>query len=366
MSYFEQEIKRRESVQRQFAAFVVRLRQNFALKFIALVASILLYVFVQGERNPVLQRTLIAAVVRQDVPPDVEIDAEPQLMIGVTGPASIVQRLSDNDIRAVLSLREVARDSAKPQITRVHLEVPGLSKQAFDSLIFDPPDPTMKVQVYAPITRQLPVHPMYPKDAPAGYNYGPPDINPVSVQIFGRADRVNRVEEVIINAAPVETGARIDGPFAVLPRDKDGNPVEGVTIKPATVRISVPLVEKLPSKLVPISVMLAGLPQPPYTLGRLLPERTYIKVIGRGDILKNIYTIQTEPIPVSDFTETQEVNARLFLPDNAVLRDENDRPIIAVKVRIEIEKGVVEKPVKPVPKPPDTGKASDGLPKTKP
>ena len=349
-------------------SLLARQRQNFALKVIALVASILLYFYVQQERNPVLQRTLFAAIVTQDAPPDMELELEkPNVLVAVSGPTDVVERLTDQNVHAVANLNgmNVARDFTKPQLVRARYEISGLDKQTAAKLTFEPTEPLVKVQLFASATRQLAVHPVYPKDAPAGYYYGLPDLKPVSVKVIGRSDRVARVEQLIIEGAPSESGAQIEGDFPVVAHDKEDNPVQGVTLDPPTVHLSVRLMERPPSQIVTVSAITQGLPLPPNLLGKISVIPARVRIVGRPDALANTSTIETEVIPLADLTQTQEITAHLILPSNVSVRDMNNRLIDQVKVRIEIQQAPApavppKTDGKPAPADPAKTKKADG------
>lgn len=356
MSHFEQKIRKGLNAQIDarppLARIVARQRQNFGLKVIALTASILLYFYVQAERNPNLQRLFIATVVAQDPPPGMEVEPEkPNVMVSISGPTDVIERLTDRDIHAVANVSAAPGESTKAQIFRAKFEVSGLDKLTAAKLTFDPPEPTVKIQIFATITRQLPVRAMFSREAPAGYEYGIPDVSPPSLKVTGRSDRVNRVEELIVSGAPVEAGAHIEGNFSVVAHDREENPVPGVKIDPPMVRLSVPLVEKPPSRIVTVSVITSGLPLPPFSLVKIIATPAQVRITGRQNALAGASTIETEILPVSDLTKTLETTAHLILPGNVRITDMNNRPIDTVRVRIEIEKASTPIPPKPEPKP---------------
>lgn len=361
MSHFEQRIRRELNAQIDarppLARMLARQRQNFGPKIIALVTSILLYFYVQAERNPILQRPFRAAVITQDALPDVEVEWEkPNVLVSISGPTDIIERISDRDVHAVAFLSDAARDSPKMQNVRARFEVSGIDKETAAKLTFDPAEPSVKAQLFASATRQLPIHAVYPRDAPAGFDYSLPDLKPSSVKVVGRSDRVNRVEQLIVEAAPTEAGAHIEGEFPVVARDREDNPVEGVKIVPPMVHLSVQLVEKPPSRIVTVSVITSGLPLPPYSLTKITVTPAQVRITGRQDTLFSASTVQTEIIPVGDLTQTQEFVAHLIRPGNLILSDKNNRRIDTVKVRVEIEKApapILPKP--PVPPAPASG-----------
>jgi YbbR domain-containing protein len=327
------------------------LRQNLFLKIFSLIAAITLYIYVQGERNPTVTRILIATLQVANVAAGVEVVPErEQVEVTVTGPRQIVERVQDSDIRATLDLSDPKIMTLKNTLVRLNLRLQNLPPEMASQISLDSPTRVVKVDIYPQKKTQLRVYPRYPKDPPAGFRYGSPRVLPEFVTVTGREDRINRIERLIVNASPPETGASIEGEFLVLARDSNDKPVDNVTIQPPSVRVSVQLLEEPYSKIVTVSPNISDLPLPPYKLAGVRVEPNQVKLVGRPNQLNQVFTIATEEISVrdlSDSKETRDILVNLSHSPDIIVRDLNDRPISQVKVTVTIRR--VSAPATPTP-----------------
>src|SRR5579884_3901565 len=301
-----------------------RLRENLLLKIISLVASVLLWFYVQVERPPSLMRTVFARVVPQGAPPNVDIQNLPQqLPVSVVGPVASVERLKNGDIQALVDLHNVRSDQ------------PG------------PANPQQQ--------RQMAVVPLYPKEPPAGFHYGRPEVRPRVVTITGRADRLNQVDRLVVLAAPPEFGAPIEGDFPVHARDGDNDVVDGVKVEPEKVHVAVPLIEEPSAKIVTISPTIIDQPEPPYVLKSITVRPNQIKLTGRPERLNQLFTVPTEDIPTRNLTGDQKIEANLNIPPDVTAFDLEGRRLTRVTVSVEVRKiGESSPSMTPQPSPPPT------------
>lgn len=311
---------------------LIRLRQNLLLKVISLATSILLYYFVQAERNPTVTRQFLAAVHTAHVPPDVDVESDQyQFAVSVTGPHTIVDTLKDTDVQAIADLGHIGSGE---QRVPIQYRVPRLPRDSELQLTFDPAAPLVRFQIYPP--HLMTVSMQYPNEPPPGFRYGHAEAHPARVKIVGNADHVTRVTRLVVNAAPSEIGIPIDGDFPVSARDADGIPVTGVSIVPPTVHVTVPLTIEPSTKVVPISPDISDLPLPPYRITSITVTPRQVKIAGRPETLNATSTLLTQAISVRDLAENREFKTGLVTPADVTVYDPAGRPLHTVAVRIGI------------------------------
>jgi YbbR domain-containing protein len=311
-----------------------RLQQNLSLKIVSLVAAVLLYVYVQQERNPTVSRTLLATVDYKNRQLGYEVFPEqPRVTVTVIGPRPIVEGLKDGDIKASADLVSVT--SNQPDVpVRLNYEIP---KTAPNVVIDTAPEFT-KVQVFRQKTRKLRVEAIWKNDSPAGLRYADPVVHPSLVTVRGREDRVNRVDKIVAPASSTEPRSSIDGDFSAVAWDSERNVVEGVSIVPETVHVTIPQILE-PSERTPIvSALISDQPQPPYYLSDIVVTPNQVKIIGTPRRLAMINAIYTETLSVHDLTATTIIDATLMLPPDVQVRDMNGKLITRVKVTLTISK----------------------------
>jgi YbbR domain-containing protein len=317
------------------------IRDNLSLKVVSVLAAVLLYVYVQAERNPTISRSLIVPVQVKHTPNGVTVElSEPQLDVTVTGPRLYIDRLKDGDAVAVVDVAAIHPDVGRPVSVQGRIETPTLPADWQAALTFDPPVRTLHVRVIPEDTRTISVAAQYPKDPPAGFRYGKPEITPPVVRVTGRADKTAKIAGMIVNADPPQPGANIDGLFTVSARDADNNPVDvtGITVTPASVRVQVPLVEAPSSKIVTVSPIWSELPAPPYRITAVTATPNQVKISGKPERLNQIFTIQTEDIPTRDLTETRDIEAFLIPIQGVQVQDLDGHTLTHITVRFVVQK----------------------------
>ena len=310
-----------------------RLRQNLSLKTVSLIAAVLLYIYVQQERNPTITRTLVVPVEYKNKQQGFEVFPDsPHVTVSVVGPRPVVERLKDGDIKASADIGSVTSGQSETPVRLVY-EVP---KSAPDVMLDSQPE-FMKVQVFRQKMRKLQPQAIYKKDAPPGLKYGDPVIRPGIVTVRGREDRVNRVDKVVVNASPTEPKASIDGDFSLRAWDSDRNVVEGITIDPDTVHVTVPQLLEPSEGTVFVNPSYADRPAAGYEIVADITPNS-VRVIGTPHRVSMIHAIYTEPLFVHDITSTTTIEASLITPPDVQIRDEQGRPISHVKVKLTISK----------------------------
>ncbi len=328
------------------------LRHNFLLKMISLTAAIMLHLFVQAERNPSLTRGILAQVIIENLPPNTDVKNEGQIMVNVMGQRSIVEHLKDSDIHAIADLSGIKANNDEGQMVRVRFVA--LNVPPGTVLIYDPPTRAVKMQIFQPETRQMTVEANFPQEPAAGFDYSKPEVHPNRVKVRGMPDTVRKVDSLIVIATPAEPGGTIDGMFPVLARDEKDKPIEGITIEPSMVKVTVPLVARPPIKIVPISPNVIDLPTLPYRLEEVRVTPNQVRIIGRPERLNQIGTLETEAISVRDMTETRTVEVGLQKPVDASVHDANGKPITKVRVQLVIRRANITAPP-PTGTPPKNG-----------
>lgn len=339
MSLTTQYIGGKQAIKQQRVALLLRLRRNFTLKFISMAAAVLLYFYVQQERNPMVPRVFEVTIGFEGLPSDVAADTDqPQIKVTVTGPQPVVEVLKDSDIRVVADLRSLPNDKMTTERVSMRYDIK-LPREMQALLSFDPsPLPRLPVQVYPQRSRDIIVEAHFPKEAHAGYHYGTQVIRPERVNISGRIDRVKRVAKVVADAKSLESGGGIDNDFPLSARDADNNPVEGITMSVQTVHVTVPIVDEPYLKILSISPIFNDQPQPGYRIIHLAAEPNQVRVSGRPELIDTLSTLLTEVIPVHDMTDNQVLSVPLVIPKGVVVRDNDGNAITKVVVKITVEK----------------------------
>jgi YbbR domain-containing protein len=328
-----------KALERHKLAIVERIRRNFWLKFISLATAVLLYFYVQAERNPNVLRTFTTPVLIEHKPEEIEVQADPQkIKVNVSGPRSVMDIIKEGEIRVAADFAGTPIDKVSPQKLHCRYDFTGSAAEHRLELSLDPPDPSrLAVMVYPQRTTAVKVSVQYLREPPAGFRYNAAEVSPPKVKVSGRLDRVDRVERVVVNALGGDSGAGIQGDFPVSPRDNNDKPVEGVTLNPSTVHVTIPLVVEPYTKIVSISPDIKDTPQAGFTLYDIQVTPIQVRVTGRPNLINRISTLQTEPISIRDRMEDIETDVPLVNPDGVMVRTLDDKPLRKVHVRVTLK-----------------------------
>lgn len=332
----------KEAIERRKIALFERIRRNFWFKFISLATAILLYFYVQGERNPNVTHTFSPPVLIEHKPDDVDVQADAQkVKINVSGPRSVMDIVKDGEIRLIGNFQGTPIDKVSSQQLRCRYDFIGSAAEHRSELTLDPPDPgKLTFMVYPQRTTAINVRVHYLREAPEGYRYNAAEVSPPKVKVSGRLDRVERVEEVLVNAVRGDGKSSIEGDFNVSPRDHDGNLVEGVVCTPSSVHVTIPLVVEPYSKIVSISPNVRDTPPAGVTLYDIQATPIQVRITGKPNVVNGISTLKTQAISLHDRTEDIETDVDVLLPEGITVRTLEDKPLRTVHVRVALKKVV--------------------------
>lgn len=321
------------------------IRHNLSLKLVSLVAAVLLYIYVQQERNPTTTRQLLADVVYVNVPQGYEIVPEMnRVTVTVSGSRISLDRLKDGDIKANADISQL-HGNQPPAPVRLTYHLP----KSVSDVNMDAATDFVKVQIFKEKTRKIEVAAFYKKEPSPGFDYSQPIVRPSTVLIRGREDRVNRVDRVIVSASPSEPRASIDGDFTPVPWDSDNNVVDSISIEPMTVHVSVTQVPQPARKAVFVSVSIVDQPAPPYRITNPITTPNQVVISGDEARIRSISQIETEVLTVRDFTEPKRLDLALIVPPDIHCYDPQGKPIKTVSVYIPVTRAPATPHVSPGP-----------------
>ncbi|KPU27248.1 hypothetical protein TR13x_05700 [Caloranaerobacter sp. TR13] len=166
-----------------------------------------------------------------------------------------------------------------------------------------------------------------------GYSAGKGIVKPSTVYIKGPRTWVNSVTNVIAYVNLDNSTEDIITSVPLKAVNDRGDEVEGITKEPNIVDVKIPI---LKVKNVPIKPQITGSPLIGYEIKNVTSEPDYVKIRGSEEVIKDIKTIETEPVNVDYIAKSITKITPLILPEGIEVVNEND----SVNVTVEIEKKV--------------------------
>ena len=135
--------------------------------------------------------------------------------------------------------------------------------------------------------------------------------SPEEVFVRGTREKVDSVQSVIFIIDVSGAEGTLSKSIRLEPVDSKRNPVQGVTVSPEEVEVTVSLT--FPQKDVPVEVVLADNVQDEVEI--MLLEPSQVTIEGPGYLLKEIDTIKTAEIQLEDVGLPSTVEAPLIFPE---------------------------------------------------
>jgi YbbR domain-containing protein len=213
------------------------------------------------------------------------------------------------DLHAVLDLPLADLHNSEPQDVpiRVTVATPGVQVESNA-----PAAVTIRLE---PITsRSVAVQARYANTAPAGTFAGDPAITPAEVRVSGAASQVARIAALY---ATVRFGDAVtDLVQSVQPTavDASAQTIEGLTVDPALVQVTVPVLPTATTRTVPVVPAVRGAVAAGHWITRVTTDPPVVTVRGEAAALSAIDQVATAAIDVSGLTSDRTFQVALLLP----------------------------------------------------
>jgi YbbR domain-containing protein len=213
------------------------------------------------------------------------------------------------DLHATLDLATADIHRTDPQDVAVHVSVANANVRVGE---IAPPAVNVRIE---PITsRAVAVQPRFANDPPAGTFAGDSAITPSEVRVSGASSRVARIAAVY---ATVRFGDAVtDLVQSVQPEAVDAGAatIDGLTVDPAVVQVTVPVLPTATTRTVPVVPVVRGTVANGYWPSRITVDPPVVTVRGETAVLVGIDQVATAAIDVSGLTEDRTFQVALLLP----------------------------------------------------
>jgi YbbR domain-containing protein len=227
--------------------------------------------------------------------------------VRLKGTEAALANVVSSDLHARLSLPDI--HNAEPQDVPVTAEVATAGVQV-ESVA--PATVTVRIE---PITsRDVAVQARFANSPPTGTFAGDPAITPSQVRVNGAASQVARIAALYATVAFGD--AVTDLVQSVQPRavDASGATIDGLTVDPAVVQLTVPVLPTATTRTVPVVPALHGAVASGYWITRVTSDPTVVTVRGEGAALSAIDQVASAPIDVSGLAADKTFQVALLLP----------------------------------------------------
>jgi YbbR domain-containing protein len=232
-----------------------------------------------------------------------------EVSVRLRGTEAALANVVASDLHATIDLATADVHRADPQDVPVDVKV-ATADVKVDSIA--PAAVTLRIE---PITsRDVAVQARFANDPPSGTVAGDPAMTPSQVRVSGAASQVARIAALY---ATVRFGDAVtDLVSSVQPTavDASGTAIDGLTIDPAVVQLTVPVLPTATTRTVPVVPAVRGAVAAGYWITRVTSDPPVVTVRGEAAALSGIDQIATAAIDVTGLGSDKTFQVALQLP----------------------------------------------------
>lgn len=233
-----------------------------------------------------------------------------QVEVTMRAPRSIWEKISvyPNSVRALLDLSGL--DTGQ-HIVELQIQV---DEWPVRILSVNPPAVNLKLERL--VMRSLPVEVSLVGELPIGFQFGKLKVEPQQIVISGPESLVEQVEFVSVE---VSLSGRRENIEAVLPvqlLDKNGQSVNGLTLNPTNVQVSLPVIQQGGYRDMAVKVVVRGQPGNGYRLASITSFPPVVTVFSADPTLINSLPgfVETQPLDLDHAKADISTRLSLNLP----------------------------------------------------
>lgn len=319
-----------------------RLTDNLALKILAILCSIALWLVVINIEDPVIRRTFsnipvtitnTDSITEQGKVFEV-LDDTDVIDVTVSGKRSVMSTITRDSIVATADMRELTFMNT----VRIQLAANDTNGE-LENLRSDTEN--LKVNVEDIKRVQMVIETTTLGEPGEGYLLGEVSTDQNLVRLSGPESRISRVARAAVEVSVdgITTGIQANYPIHLY--DADGNEIEDKSITKSinNITVSVSILQK---KEVPLRFLVSGEPAPGYqTTGEITSSPASVVIAGRSSVVNSIaeIVVPEEALNVTGQSGdmTTIVSLKQYLPDGVTLANPDFSGKVSVTVHVEKE-----------------------------
>lgn len=301
----------------------------------SLVLAIVLWGTVTAANNPERTKTFTSV----DVAPAhldgtlVIVGSLPQVAVQLSGPRTDMNAIAASDVKASVDLKTIKAPG------EYRLDVDVSAPGSIWKRVITPS--SILVHVDGQASKEFPVTAQVIGNIDSTQQVGAVTPGVTTVTVQGPASEVGQVTKVLASIQVVNQTRDFTDTYSPVAVDANGNALPNVTITPATIPISVQLTAR--GKRLAVITQLNGDPAQGYEVVDRTINPSTVLVDGPADVLDSLISVSTEPIEVTNATETLQKHVALVgLPADVKVIDPPDG---AVDVVVQIRQRGVRQPL---------------------
>lgn len=287
------------------------LRRTPGLAGVSLLIGIALWVLVTDAENPTRVDfvPLAVPITAANVGSQLAVaNALPPLQVRISAPSDRWDRLSADNFRAFVDLNGLGpREAEVP----VRVEVVGLTQVRVLEVI----PATVTVNLEELVTKPVKVSSRIVGTLPRGYDLASILPDRATADVSGPKSLVGLVSEVSATVNVTGLTTPIDQTVALTATAEGGGEIRGVTVRPATAKVSVSVRQNIIGRTLPLEVDLGGQPAAGYRITGVRVNPPSVRVEGPIDLLQGLDALRLPRVDVSGQQADVRQTVRVTTPE---------------------------------------------------
>lgn len=311
-------------------------KKDILVKIACLICSFGLWLYISNVENPTVTTKVTDVpieILNADVLSQYKLSMTPgqtfKVTLSIEGSASDVYRAKSEQFKLVVDLSPYA---LKKGDNNLPVEV----RQSPNNVNVRKTPEMLKVNIILDdlIEKSVPIKIDVDTKTKQGYYVSPAVPNQANAIVSGPAQLVNMVNEVVARGDAKDVAKDTELTLPLIAVDQAGRTVKDVDIKPSSINVVIPVRR---SKIVDVNIKTTGQVGNSLALKSIEANPSKIEITGDDSALKNISSIDTEPIDLSKITANKDFVAKLEIPDNVRILSGSD----TVSIKVATDKAAV-------------------------
>jgi len=281
----------------------------------ALVFAVGVWIFAVTQADPTITQTypqpLEFEIIGLD--PNLTIVNEISRQVGLTirAPSSVFRQLENDrnliDVTLDLSGLESGVHNLTPQVN--------ISLSPTEVVRMNPG--TVFVKLDSIISKQFPIQVNMLGNPAIGFDVDTPELDLDTVTISGPESVVSSVNKVISEVSIVDVSEDIQRTVDLTALDAQGNQIEGLTMTPGNVQVSIPVTQRGGYRTVVVKIVTSGQIESGYRLTNIFSNPPTVTIYSSNPQLVESIPgfVETTPINLNGANQDMEIRVSLNLPE---------------------------------------------------
>jgi YbbR domain-containing protein len=315
------------------------LRSNLFYRLSSVVLAIFLMFYVHSLENPNSEKTFYSInIAFNNQPSDLILSGEPKTVdIRIKGTRNLVNNTSSKDIKAWVDLAEA---KAGKSVYKVQYSMP----EGVEIAWIKPG--TMELYLDEIGSKTVALKYTTANAVESGFGNFEPVVEPAQVQVSGPKLLLEKISHAVVNIDLTGLKTNFEGELPIQLVDQDGNPVQDamISLSQDKAKVQVAVTENMSSKSVPVRPALSGEIQKNWMVSSVEVVPTAVRITGSFDIIKDIEYLTTQPLDLTQLTESFSGKLALVVPEGVGVLDGTE-----VQVNVTVTENLATHTINGVP-----------------